>query len=154
MKKNKILTVFTATVFMAAILITFSITICSAESRNQKNKSQGNAEKELQLMGNRFFTFATIVRVNQIEVSRDRNEGVDESAIHTPEGARLFRETIEKCWPGTRMTWAFSWLALKDQRQNYKDLRELVVSYHKKYGDEITFIPGAYFSPIDRKSVV
>ena len=52
---------------------------------------------------------------------------------------------MEKCWPGARITWAFSWLALKDQRQNYKDLRELVVSYHKKYGDEITFIPGAYF---------
>jgi hypothetical protein len=147
-RKNNNLTFFTAAVFMSAILITFSTTTCSAEGRSQNNKSQGNAEKDLQLMGNRFFTFATIVRVNQIEVSRDRNEGVDESAIHTPDGARLFRQTIEKCWPEARITWAFSWLALQDQRQNYKDLRDLVVSYHKKYGDEITFIPGAYFSPM------
>jgi hypothetical protein len=99
-------------------------------------------------MGNRFFTFSSVVRVNQIEVSRDRNEGVDESGIHSPEGATKFRETIEKCWPGARISWVFSWLALNDQRQNYKRLRELVVSYHKKYGDEITFIPGAYFSPM------
>ena len=102
--------------------------------------------EEIKLMGNRFFTFCTVVRVNQIEVSRDRNEGVDESGIHSPEAARTFRETIEKCWPGARITWTFSWLALRDQRPNYKDIRELVVSYHKKYGDEITFLPGGYFA--------
>ncbi len=146
--KNKILKIVAAKVLLAAILITISTTNSNAEGRNQNNKSQGKVEKEQKLTGNRFFTFATIIRVNQIEVSRDRNEGVDESGIHTPEGARLFRETIEKCWPGAQISWAFSWLALNDQRQNYKDLRELVVSYHKKYGDEITFIPGAYFSPM------
>jgi len=53
---------------------------------------------------------------------------------------------VEKGWPGARITWAFSWLALKDQRPNYRDLKKLVVSYHKKYGDEITFIPGGYFA--------
>ncbi|MFH1421546.1 MAG: hypothetical protein ABIH42_02375 [Planctomycetota bacterium] len=37
------------------------------------------------LFGNRFLTFNTVVRVNQIEVSRDRSEGVDEADIHTPE---------------------------------------------------------------------
>jgi hypothetical protein len=44
------------------------------------------------------------------------------------------------------MTWAMSWQALQDQRPNYKAIRELVVGYHRKYGDEITFIPGGYFA--------
>jgi hypothetical protein len=46
------------------------------------------------------------------------------------------------------MTWAMSWLALNDIRQEYKDARRLVVSYHEQYGDEITFIPGGYFAPM------
>jgi hypothetical protein len=100
----------------------------------------------LSVMGNRFFTFNTVIRVRQIEVTRDHAEGPDESGIHGPAEARLFRETLKKGWPGARMTWAFSWLALKDERENYRKLRELVVQYHKRYGDEITFIPGAYFA--------
>lgn len=98
------------------------------------------------LMGGRFLTLNTIVRVKQIEVSRAISHGPDESEIHTPAEARIFREAIEKAWPGRRITWAFSWLALYDERQNYRELRELVVTYQKKFGDEITFIPGAYFS--------
>jgi hypothetical protein len=105
-----------------------------------------SAQEKLTLLGNRFLTFSTVVRVNQIETSRDQFHGTDESGIHSPEGARKFRETIENSWPGARITWSFSWLALKDQRQNYVDLRKLVVSYHKKYGDEITFLPGGYFA--------
>jgi hypothetical protein len=46
------------------------------------------------------------------------------------------------------MTWAISWLALNDTRQQYKDARRLLASYHDKYGDEITFIPGGYFAPM------
>lgn len=101
---------------------------------------------ELELKGNRFFTLATVVRVHQIEVSRDVAYGPDESSVHTPAEARIFRETIAEVWPEARITWAFSWLALKDQTPDYVKLKELVVSYHKKYGDEITFIPGAYFA--------
>jgi hypothetical protein len=104
------------------------------------------AEAGLQLMGNRFFTFNTVVRVNQIETSRSEAHGEDESEIHSPAEARVFREAVERGWPGARMTWAFSWLALNDQRPKYQELRKLVVSYHKKYGDEITFIPGGYFA--------
>ncbi len=37
-------------------------------------------------------------------------------------------------------------MALQDQRPNYKAIRELVAGYHKKYGDEVTFIPGGYFA--------
>jgi hypothetical protein len=99
-----------------------------------------------ELMGQRFLTLNTIVRVRQIEVTRDTAHGPDESSVHTSAEARVFREAIEKAWPGARITWAFSWLALHDTRESYRELRELVVSYQKKFGDEITFIPGAYFS--------
>ncbi len=46
------------------------------------------------------------------------------------------------------MTWAISWLALNDTRQQYKEARQLLASYHDKYGDEVTFIPGGYFAPM------
>ncbi len=103
-------------------------------------------EQHQQLIGGRFFTFNTVVRVKQIETTRTDSHGPDESAIQTPREARIFREAIASAWPGARITWAFSWLALNDQRPDYKELRELVASYHKQYGDEITFIPGAYFA--------
>lgn len=100
----------------------------------------------MQLLGNRFFTFSTVVRVRQIEMSRDEALGPDESSIHSPAEARAFRHAVETGWPGARITWAFSWLALKDNRPNYRDLKKLVVSYHEQYGDEITFIPGGFFA--------
>jgi hypothetical protein len=120
----------------------------SPNSLHNGDKVLTNNEMKTELMGNRFLTFASVVRVNQIETSRTESHGVDESAVHSPREAKMLRETIERVWPEARMTWAFSWLALQDQRQNYRDLRDLIVSYHKKYGDEITFIPGAYFSPM------
>jgi hypothetical protein len=46
------------------------------------------------------------------------------------------------------MTWAISWLALNDSRQEYVEARRLLASYHDRYGDEITFIPGGYFAPM------
>jgi hypothetical protein len=92
-------------------------------SGDARQLSKGNG---LTLMGNRFFTLSTVVRVNQIETSRDKSEGTDESSVHGPEEARIFRETIEKSWPGARITWAFSWLALKDQRTN-------CFAYHLKF---------------------
>jgi hypothetical protein len=100
------------------------------------------------LIGNRFLTFNTVVRVNQIEVSRDRVAGSDEGSIHTPAAARLFRESVERGWPGGKITWAFSWRALQDPRPNYKAIRELVAEYHARHGDEITFIPGGFFQPM------
>lgn len=47
------------------------------------------------LMGHRFLTLNTIVRVHQIEVSREVSHGPDESSVHRPEDARTFREAIE-----------------------------------------------------------
>jgi len=98
------------------------------------------------LMGHRFLTFNTIIRVNQIEVSRDKSVGEDERTLHTPEKVIAFRQAVEEGFPGAKMTWAFSWLALNDSTANYKEIRKLVVDYHHKYGDEVTFIPGAYFA--------
>jgi hypothetical protein len=138
---------------LTACLATIAITaFCISCNTRQKAKpgsesaALSSQDTGLKLMGNRFFTLSTVVRVNQIETSRDKSDGTDESSIHGPEEARTFREAIEKSWPGARITWAFSWLALKDQRPNYLDLKKLVVSYHEKYGDEITFAPGGYFS--------
>jgi hypothetical protein len=109
---------------------------------------EANKSSAAELKGNRFLTFNTVVRVNQIEVSRDRNAGVDEGTIHTLGSVRLLRESFERGFPGGRMTWAFSWLALQDSRSNYQDIRKQVREYHQRYGDEITFIPGGYFAPM------
>ncbi|MDB4426442.1 DUF3863 domain-containing protein [bacterium] len=111
---------------------------------------QGGVDPDVQaslepVTGHRFLTLATVVRVDQIEVTRDLSHGPDESAIHGPEEARVFREAIAESWPGGRITWAFSWKALHDERPRYRELRRVVVDYHERLGDEVTFIPGAYF---------
>ena len=100
------------------------------------------------LLGKRIITFCSVVRVNQIESGRDQNLGQDEGKIHTLHAVRVLRENFKKAFPGGRMTWALSWLALQDQRQNYCDIRKELVEYHRTLGDEITFIPGAYFAPM------
>jgi hypothetical protein len=109
---------------------------------------EGNAypDNKIPLMGSRFLTFNAVIRVNQIEVSRDKNVGHDERKLHTPSRVIKYREAIEAGFPGAKITWAFSWLALHDTTQDYVKIRELVVAYHFKYGDDITFIPGAYFA--------
>jgi hypothetical protein len=96
--------------------------------------------------GHRYLTFNTVVRVNQIEVTRDQNAGEDESSIHTLAHARDFREAIEAGWPGGRITWAFSWQALFSDLPNYREIREYARECHRKYGDDVTFIPGGYFA--------
>jgi hypothetical protein len=108
--------------------------------------AQKPAGKDLSLMGNRFLTFNTVIRVNQIEVSRDRNVGEDERSLHTPERVVNFRNAIAKGLPGAKITWALSWLALHDTTDNYRQIRKLVAGYRYQYGDEVTFIPGAYFA--------
>src|ERR1700742_5039863 len=96
----------------------------------------------------RFLTHVSVVRVNQIEVTPHRSIGEDEVADNSPEHIRSRREALERGWPGSRMTWAISWLALNDSRQQYKDARRLLASFNEKYGDEITFIPCGYFAPM------
>lgn len=94
----------------------------------------------------RYLTFNTVVRLNQIEVSRDRNEGQDETTIHTPANAEVFRAAIAEGWPGAPITWSFSWRALHSDAPNYRDIRALVKEYAAQYGDDVTFLPGAYFA--------
>jgi hypothetical protein len=98
------------------------------------------------LMGNRFLTLNTVIRVNQIEASRYKNLGQDESKLHTPERVIKFRQAVAAAFPHARITWAFSWLALHDTTYNYRQIRKIVIGYHRKYGDDMTFIPGGYFA--------
>ena len=88
------------------------------------------------------------MRVNQIEVTPSRSIGEDEAPDNSPDQIRSRREAFLRGCPNGKMTWAISWLALNDTRRQYKDARRLLVSYHEKYGDEITFIPGGYFAPM------
>src|SRR5579864_3752338 len=100
------------------------------------------------LTGNRFITHISVVRVNQIEVTPDRSIGEDESADNTVGKVRARREAFAKGCPDGRITWGLTWLALTDQRQQYRDVRRLLAHYHDRYGDEITFHPGGYFAPM------
>jgi len=96
----------------------------------------------------RYVTHVSIVRVNQIEVTPTRNLGEDEVPDNSVSHIQSRRDAFARGCPGGKMTWAISWLALIDTRQQYKDARRLLASYHDRYGDEITFIPGGYFAPM------
>ncbi|HEY6490907.1 MAG: DUF3863 domain-containing protein [Terracidiphilus sp.] len=96
----------------------------------------------------RYLTHVSVVRVNQIEVTPTRNLGEDEAADNRPERIRSRREAFARGCPDGKMTWAISWLALKDTRKEYQEARKLLAGYHDRYGDEITFIPGGYFAPM------
>lgn len=99
-------------------------------------------------MRGRFLTHVSVVRVNQIEVTPKHSIGEDEAADNSPSHIRSRREAFARGCPDGRMTWAISWLALQDDRKEYKEARRLLASYHDRYGDEITFIPGGYFAPM------
>jgi Domain of Unknown Function with PDB structure (DUF3863)/Domain of Unknown Function with PDB structure (DUF3864) len=99
-------------------------------------------------LNGRFITFVSVVRVNQIEVTPQKNIGEDEVPDNTPVKIQARRDAFTKGCPNGKMTWAISWLALIDTRQQYLDARKLLASFHDKYGDEITFIPGGYFAPM------
>jgi hypothetical protein len=98
------------------------------------------------LSGRRILTFNSVIRVNQIEVTRTRNEGSDEFDRHTPANVQALRAAFAEGWPGAPMTWAFSWRALFDNSENFRRIREIIPEFHDKYGDDVTFIPGAYFA--------
>ncbi len=98
------------------------------------------------LDGKRILTFSSVIRVNQIEVTRTRNAGFDEYDRHSPENIKALRQALADGWPEARMTWAMSWQALHDQRDHYQEARRLVHQFHDQYGDDVTFIPGAYFA--------
>jgi hypothetical protein len=130
-------------IFILFILLFCLFSGCSGTTSTSSGKGGKDQDK---LSGHRFLTLNTVIRVNQIEVSRYKNEGFDERDLHKPSRVIEFRTAIEKGFPEAKITWAFSWLALHDTTKDYVKIRELVVGYHYKYGDEITFIPGAYFA--------
>jgi Domain of Unknown Function with PDB structure (DUF3863)/Domain of Unknown Function with PDB structure (DUF3864) len=99
-------------------------------------------------MRGRFLTHISVVRVNQIEVTPTRSIGQDEAIDNRPERIRSRRAAFARGCPDGRMTWAISWLALHDDRKQYQEARRLLASYHDRYGDEVTFIPGGYFAPM------
>src|ERR1700753_336886 len=99
-------------------------------------------------MRGRYLTHVSVVRVNQIEVTPTRSIGEDESGDNSTSHIRSRREAFARGCPDGKMTWAISWLALKDTRKEYQEARRLLASYHDRYGDEITFIPGGYFAPM------
>jgi len=96
----------------------------------------------------RFLTHVSVVRVNQIEVTPTKSIGEDESGDNSPARIRGRQEAFRRGAPNGKMTWAISWLALIDQRKEYQEARRLLATYHDKYGDEVTFIPGGYFAPM------
>ena len=94
----------------------------------------------------RFLTLNTIIRVNQIEVTRTQNDGVDESALHTLAAVSAFRLAVAAGCPEAKITWAFSWRALSAETSDYPRIRDYVKHCHETYGDDVTFIPGAFFA--------
>ncbi|MGA7106154.1 MAG: DUF3863 domain-containing protein [Terracidiphilus sp.] len=96
----------------------------------------------------RYLTHVSIVRVNQIEVTPTRSIGEDEAPDNRPARIHSRRDAFARGCPNGKMTWAISWLALHDSRQEYQEARKLLANYHDRYGDEITFIPGGYFAPM------
>ena len=100
----------------------------------------------MEIQKGRVLTLNTVIRVNQIEARRDLHIGHDEFADHTPEKVRAFREAVAEGFPGGRITWSFSWLALQNDSAEYRAIREQVRAYHHQYGDDVTYLPGAYFS--------
>lgn len=99
-------------------------------------------------LSGRFLTHVSVVRVNQIEVTPTRSIGQDEANDNRPERIKSRREAFARGCPNGQMTWAISWLALNDDRKEYREARRLLAGYHDRYGDEITFIPGGYFAPM------
>src|SRR4030042_3961867 len=61
------------------------------------------------LSGRRILTFNSVIRVNQIEVTRTRNEGFDEYDRHTPENIKALRAAFAAGWPGAPVAWALGW---------------------------------------------
>ncbi len=111
--------------------------------------AQGMAPVALPIpLRGRFITHVSVLRVNQIEVTPTRNIGQDEAVDNRPERIQSRRDAFARGFPGGKMTWAISWLALKDTRKEYKEARRMLAQFHDKYGDEITFIPGGYFAPM------
>jgi len=100
------------------------------------------------LQGKRLVSFIFYIRVNQLEVRLDNSIGKDEAELHNPEDMKKVRDSLKRFFPQGKVTWAFSHLALLDNRENYRRIRELAKEYLEELGDEVTYLPCAYFSNV------
>jgi hypothetical protein len=75
------------------------------------------AGEDMSALRGRYLTHVSVVRVNQIEVTPDRTIGKGEASDNSPDRIRSRREAFAKGCPEGKMTWAVSWLALNDSRQ-------------------------------------
>ena len=79
------------TYLMFTLFVLSSCVNPNSKQEEVKNEETHVKSQGLELMGNRFFTFNSVVRVNQIETSRDISNGKDEGSIHSPKEARELR---------------------------------------------------------------
>lgn len=105
-----------------------------------------NVSISKQAMNGRYFCFCIVIRVNQIEVAPGINIGHDERSENTVENLVKYRQAIYDAVPNAKITIAFSHEALLDESSNFIALREKAKEYHLIYGDDITYMLGAYFS--------
>ncbi len=97
-------------------------------------------------MRGRYYSFCIVVRVNQIEVAPGINLGKDERFSNTVADLERYRKAIYDAIPEAKITIAFSHEALLDESEEFASLREKARQYHLNYGDDITYMLGAYFS--------
>jgi hypothetical protein len=96
----------------------------------------------------RVLAFSTVVRYWTVETTRSTHLLNNESSLHTVAACQALRDAFSAGWPGASMTWAFSWDALHAMDGEYPAIRALVAGFVGTLGDEFTFIPGGYFSPM------
>ncbi|MBQ9729512.1 MAG: DUF3863 domain-containing protein [Clostridia bacterium] len=96
-------------------------------------------------MKGRYFCLTMVVRVNQIEVAPGVNLGEDERRENTYENFVRYRQAVARAIPEAKITIAFSHEALKDQSENFVAIRNKAKEYHERYGDDVTYLLGAYF---------
>ena len=95
-------------------------------------------------MKGRYYCFTIVVRVNQIEVAPGLHLGTDERLENTLENLVKCREAIADAMPEAQITIAFSHEALSDKTENFVALRQKAKEYHEQYGDDVTYMLGAY----------
>ena len=99
-------------------------------------------------MQKRYLSINTVIRKYQIETTRTGHLMADETDVHSAQAVNDFSDAVRKGFPDAKITWALSWQALTDQSERYKEIRETLKGIHKKYGDDVTYVPGGYFTNV------
>lgn len=98
--------------------------------------------------GRRFLTLNFVIRCHQVEATRTRHLLADERSLHDAAGVADLADVVRRSFPDARVTWALSWAALLDRSARYRDIRNLLTTLQRDHGDDITFLPGGFFSPV------